>query len=117
MPKGPQHRLQTGNKGVQYVKGVHGLPNDHRLPTTVTFKIPRRFHSPVSQAGAHRGHGGGAVGFGDVALQSDGVGKLLMRGHHRRQGPLRQHAMPDLRSPVTVTVTVTVTVRSSESVR
>eukprot|EP00959_Pyramimonas_sp_CCMP1952_P393373 8242099-Pyramimonas_sp.AAC.1 len=21
--------------------GVHGLPNDHRLPTTVMFKIPR----------------------------------------------------------------------------
>eukprot|EP00976_Prorocentrum_cordatum_P070543 1179967-Prorocentrum_minimum.AAC.7 len=32
---GPQHRLQTANKGVQCVEGVHGLPNDHRLPTTV----------------------------------------------------------------------------------
>eukprot|EP00976_Prorocentrum_cordatum_P086195 1186406-Prorocentrum_minimum.AAC.4 len=25
-PKGPQHRLQTANQGVQYKKGVHGLP-------------------------------------------------------------------------------------------
>eukprot|EP00959_Pyramimonas_sp_CCMP1952_P040363 844127-Pyramimonas_sp.AAC.2 len=41
MPKGPQHRLQTANQGVQYIKGVHGLPNDYRLPTTATLKIPR----------------------------------------------------------------------------
>ena len=40
-PKGPQHRLQTANQGVQYIKGVYGLPNDHQLPATVMFKIPR----------------------------------------------------------------------------
>eukprot|EP00959_Pyramimonas_sp_CCMP1952_P322539 6749450-Pyramimonas_sp.AAC.1 len=30
------------NQGVQYIKGVHNLPNDLRLPTTVMLKIPRR---------------------------------------------------------------------------
>eukprot|EP00976_Prorocentrum_cordatum_P084125 1185526-Prorocentrum_minimum.AAC.9 len=39
MPKGPRHRLQTVNQGARYVKGVHGLPNDHRLPTAVMFKM------------------------------------------------------------------------------
>eukprot|EP00959_Pyramimonas_sp_CCMP1952_P243941 5099238-Pyramimonas_sp.AAC.1 len=27
-----QHRLQTANRGAQYVKGVHGTPKDHQLP-------------------------------------------------------------------------------------
>eukprot|EP00976_Prorocentrum_cordatum_P088541 1187350-Prorocentrum_minimum.AAC.1 len=36
---GPQHRLQTANQGVQYVKGVHGLPDDNQLPMIVTFNI------------------------------------------------------------------------------
>eukprot|EP00959_Pyramimonas_sp_CCMP1952_P392839 8231538-Pyramimonas_sp.AAC.1 len=40
-PEGPQHRPQTANQGVQYIKGVHGLPSDHRLQTTAMFKIPR----------------------------------------------------------------------------
>eukprot|EP00959_Pyramimonas_sp_CCMP1952_P128104 2679156-Pyramimonas_sp.AAC.2 len=40
-PKGPHHQLRTANQGVQYTKGVHGLPNDRRLPTTVMFKIPK----------------------------------------------------------------------------
>eukprot|EP00959_Pyramimonas_sp_CCMP1952_P203378 4253089-Pyramimonas_sp.AAC.1 len=26
-PKGPRHRLQTANQGLQYIKGVHGLPH------------------------------------------------------------------------------------------
>eukprot|EP00976_Prorocentrum_cordatum_P069596 1179610-Prorocentrum_minimum.AAC.1 len=34
---GPQHRLQTANRGV---RGVRGFLNDHRLPTTATFEIP-----------------------------------------------------------------------------
>eukprot|EP00976_Prorocentrum_cordatum_P111191 1195326-Prorocentrum_minimum.AAC.6 len=37
-PKGPRHRLQTANQGVQYVKRVHGLPSYRRLPTTVMLK-------------------------------------------------------------------------------
>eukprot|EP00976_Prorocentrum_cordatum_P024853 505717-Prorocentrum_minimum.AAC.3 len=36
--RGPQHRLQTTNQRVQYVKGVHSLPHDHRLPATVMFR-------------------------------------------------------------------------------
>eukprot|EP00959_Pyramimonas_sp_CCMP1952_P289019 6044571-Pyramimonas_sp.AAC.1 len=48
-PKGPRHRLQAASRGVQYVKGVHGLPNDHQLPTTAIFKIPRSFHSRASR--------------------------------------------------------------------
>eukprot|EP00976_Prorocentrum_cordatum_P075590 1181955-Prorocentrum_minimum.AAC.2 len=33
--------IQTASQGVQSIKGVHGLPNDYRLPTTVMFEIPR----------------------------------------------------------------------------
>eukprot|EP00959_Pyramimonas_sp_CCMP1952_P169240 3535699-Pyramimonas_sp.AAC.1 len=40
-PRGPQRRLQTAHRGVQYVKGVHGSPNDRQLPTTAMFEIPR----------------------------------------------------------------------------
>eukprot|EP00976_Prorocentrum_cordatum_P008789 175233-Prorocentrum_minimum.AAC.2 len=49
--RGPQHRLQIANQGVQYVKEVHGLSSDHRLPTTAMFKTPRT-RLRVSQAGS-----------------------------------------------------------------
>eukprot|EP00976_Prorocentrum_cordatum_P011580 232903-Prorocentrum_minimum.AAC.1 len=40
MSLGTDYR-QCTHEGVRYVKGahVHGSPSDHRLPTTVTFKI------------------------------------------------------------------------------
>eukprot|EP00976_Prorocentrum_cordatum_P064839 1177652-Prorocentrum_minimum.AAC.3 len=51
-PKGPQHRLQTTNQGVQYMKGGTSFASLHQLPTTVMFQIPRSFHSRVLQVGS-----------------------------------------------------------------
>eukprot|EP00976_Prorocentrum_cordatum_P076605 1182375-Prorocentrum_minimum.AAC.2 len=37
---GPRHRLQTANRGV---KGVHSLPNDHRLQRQRCSRFPEAF--------------------------------------------------------------------------
>eukprot|EP00959_Pyramimonas_sp_CCMP1952_P121959 2549477-Pyramimonas_sp.AAC.1 len=46
--EGPQHRLQTANQGVQYIKGVAWFAALHRVLTTAMFKIPGSFLSCVS---------------------------------------------------------------------
>ena len=49
------------------------------------------------QAGAaHRGHGAGAVGFGDLGDDADHIGELLQIRHHRHHPALRQPAVADL---------------------
>eukprot|EP00959_Pyramimonas_sp_CCMP1952_P420058 8798609-Pyramimonas_sp.AAC.1 len=50
-PKGPQHRLQTANQGVQCIKGVHSLPSDYRLPTTSKWSRFQEARLRVFQAG------------------------------------------------------------------
>ena len=56
-------------------------------------------HARVHQckaAAADRGHRRGAVGLGDVAHDSDGVGELLGAGEHAHEGTLGQRAVADL---------------------
>ena len=55
-------------------------------------------HAGVHQrqtSAAHRGHGAGAVGFGDLRHQADRISEILRLGQHRQQRTLGQSAMAD----------------------